>query len=134
MTTLKKTVLLFAIIAFVSCSKGEDNNPATTDFSGKYQGPTTSKVTAGGQTNSGSYDLVLDISKGSNDKEIKILFGNWLTIATLNGNKFTIQPTTFSGAFTTTGNGEFSGNKLIINYTQQSTNQTINYSGTLTKF
>lgn len=134
MTALKKSALLFAIIAFVSCSKGNGNNPSTTDFSGKYQGPTISKVTAGGQTATGSYDLVLDISKGSNDKEIKILFGNWLTVASLNGNKFTIQPTTFSGPITTTGNGEFSGNKLIINYTQNASGETINYSGTLTKF
>ena len=134
MKLFKKLFFLFAIISIASCSKEKTNNSSTTDFSGKYQGPTTSKVTAGGQTGTASYDLVLDISKGSNDQEIKILFGNWLTIATLNGNKFTIQPTTFSGPITTTGNGEFSGNKLIINYTQNMSGQTINYSGTLTKF
>lgn len=134
MKLFKRLFFLFAIISIASCSKEKNNNSSTTDFSGKYQGPTTLKVTGGGQTASIPYDLVLDISKGSNDQEIKILFGNWLTMATLNGNKFTIQSTTFPGQFTTTGNGEFSGNKLIINYTQQSTYQTTNYSGTITKF
>lgn len=81
------------------------------------------------------YNMVLDISKGDNSNEIKILFGSWLTKATLNGNKFTIQETSFPGPITTTGNGEFSGNKLSISYTQKSGNvQTINYSGTLAKF
>ncbi len=79
--------------------------------------------------------MVIDISKGDNSQEIKILFGNWLTKATLNGSKFTIQETTFNG-IVTTGNGEFiSGNKVNISYTQKIGNSsTANYSGTLTKF
>lgn len=133
MRMLTSLFFLFTIITIASCTK-ENNLSSTTDFSGKYHGPTIVKVSSGGQTVSGPYDLILDISKGTNSQEIKILFGNWLTMATLNGNKFTIQPVTFPGAFTTTGSGEFTGTKLIINYNQQTTNETINYSGTITKF
>ena len=134
MNKFKNIILFLSVISFISCSKKNADSSSITDFSGKYQGTTTAKVTASGLTNSGSYDLVLDISKGSTELEIKILFGGWMTIASLDGNKFIIQPTTFSGPITTTGNGEFSGNTLIINYTQIMGTETINYSGTLTKF
>ena len=132
------THLFFSLSLFVltSCSKDNDNNSSTTDYSGKYQGSTSQKVTSPGGTNTQPYDMVIDISKGDNNQEIKILFGNWLTKATLNGTKFTIQETTFIGPIVTTGSGEFiSGNKLNINYTQKVANtSTANYTGTLTKF
>lgn len=89
-----------------------------------------------GGTQTSPYDMVIDISKGDNNQEIKILFGVWLTKATLNGNKFIIQETSFSGPIVTTGNGEFiSGNKVIINYIQKNNSTSgTNYKGTLTKF
>jgi hypothetical protein len=130
--------LLTAIIMLTSCSKDSSNgdNNSATDYSGKYQGSTSQKVTSSGGTVTQAYDMVIDISKGDNIQEIKILFGSWLTKATLNGNKFIIQETTFNGPIVTNGNGEFiSGNKVNINYTQRIANSsTVNYSGTLTKF
>lgn len=135
MFRFKNLFFLTVLILFSACSKKNTNNSLVTDFSGKYEGSTTVKVSVNGQTGSQPYNMVLDISKGDNSNEIKILFGSWLTKATLGGNKFIIQETSFPGPITTTGNGEFSGNKLTISYTQKSGNiQTINYSGTLTKF
>lgn len=87
-----------------------------------------------GSASTQPYDMVVDVSKGDNKNEIKVLFGAWLTPAVLSGNKFTIQQTTFNGPLTTTGHGEFTGDKLIINYIQKAGGQTNTYSGTLTKF
>lgn len=126
-----------SLLYLTSCSKNnESNNSPVTDYSGKYQGSTSQKVTSTGGTNTQPYDMVIDISEGDNNQEIKILFGNWLTKATLNGSKFTIQETTFNGPIVTTGSGEFiTGNKVNINYTQRIANtQTVNYTGTLEKF
>ncbi|MBC7425704.1 MAG: hypothetical protein H7321_04130 [Bacteroidia bacterium] len=78
--------------------------------------------------------MVIDVSNGEKDQEIKILFGGWLTVADLNGTKFIIQPTDFNGIGRVTGSGEFSGNQMIMNYTQTATEQIVNYSGTLSKF
>lgn len=129
------TIVTIALL-FCSCSKNNtsNNNTATIDYTGKYQGPTTAKVTAGGSTTSSPYTMVLDISNGANANEIKILFGSWLTIGTLTGNTFVIQQTTFPGPLVTTGNGSFSGNTMTISYTNTTSSSVVNYSGTLTKF
>ena len=135
--------LFLSLFYLASCSKKDDSNnsnntnsTSTTDYSGKYQGPTSVKVTASGTVSNQPYDMVIDISKGDNNQEIKILFGVWMTKATLNGTKFTIQQTSFNGPIVTTGSGEFvSGNKVTLNYIQNMSGiQTINYTGTLTKF
>jgi hypothetical protein len=134
--------LAISVFYLASCSKSNDSNSttnstnATIDYSGKYQGSTSQKVTAGGISSNQTYDMVIDISKGDNNQEIKILFGVWMTKATLNGTKFTIQETSFNGPIVTTGSGEFvSGNKVTINYTQKMSGiETINYTGTLSKF
>jgi hypothetical protein len=142
MGQITKGILLFlSLIYFTSCTKDNDNNnnnnsnSSALSYFGKYQGSTLQKVTSLGGTNTQPYDMVIDISKGDNNHEIKILFGNWLAKATLNGSKFTIQETTFNGSIVTTGSGEFiSGNRVIINYTQRIANTTTaNYTGTLTK-
>ena len=127
-----------SLIAFIHCSKSNANNSQnqTPDYSGKYHGTVTQKVTSGGSVNTQPYDMTIDISKGDSAQELKILFGSWLTLATLNGTKFTIKQTSFSGPIVTTGSGEFiSATELNITYNQVvGGTGNSNYTGKLTKF
>lgn len=122
-----------------SCSKSNSNDNGSaplSDYSGKYTGPTKLNISSVGVSSTIDYDMVVDVSKGESSNEIKILFGSWLTKATLSGTKFQIQETSFNGPIVTTGSGEFSGNKLTIKYVQKvgtSIIQYNTYTGTLTK-
>lgn len=132
----KCLLITLSLFYLLSCSKDTTDKFPSNDYSGKYHGTTSQKITSSTGTITQPYDMVIDISKGDNDQEIKILFGNWLTKATLVGSQFTIEETTFNGSIVTTGSGEFIGdNKMNIDYTQKIANTTTsNYSGTLTKF
>jgi hypothetical protein len=138
---MKKVILasfvLFSIFTTTSCTKSSDGpdveNPVSVDYSGTYTGTTTANVTAPGVNSSMPYEMVIKVSKGDKPGEIKLLFGAWLTPATVAGTKFTIQQTSFSGPTVTTGSGSFSGNKMTITYIQKISNQTNKYTGTLTK-
>ena len=139
MQTAAKILLLLTIfIYFQSCSKSNTSNSSnqTVDYSGKYHGTVSHKMTSGGSTTTQTYDMTIDISKGDSAQELKILFGSWLTLATQNGTKFTIQQTSFSGPIVTTGSGEFiSATELNINYNQVIGGTGINnLNGKLTKF
>ena len=129
--------LAYFLINLTSCTKPISNISIAADYSGNYQGSVT--LTASNSSNSMSqpYSLVLNISKGSNNGEINILFGNYyLTKAKLTGNKFNIEPTSFSGNMVVSGTGEFiSNSKVNVNYIQNINNMSLaTYSGILTKF
>ena len=136
--SLTGIIILILTFTFLSCSRPRGYDIST--YFGKYRGTTTQKITINGQTTTQPYDMVIDISAGDYPQEIEILLGSWLTRATLNGEKFTIQATFFpafdpSQAIHTSGEGLFMDNKVIIHYIQEAIGfSTTDYSGTLIKF
>jgi hypothetical protein len=135
---MKHTTLLIIIFSlFISCNKTAD----TASYIGKYNGSTVYKQTVNGSVvNTGPYIMTLDVTDGSSSNEIKILFGAWLTKATLNGSSFQIQPTFFDNVtpslrFTITGSGQFNNNKMTIEYIQtfSTANTVVQYNGILDK-
>jgi len=126
-------IYFLILICLISCKKQDTAQITSIDYSGKYQGQVM--VTNSGSNSTFPYDMGIDIYKGNNDTEIKILFGVWLSIATLQGSKFTIQTQTFSGNVIISGNGEFNGTKVTMHYIQGTSlnSLTNSYSGILTK-
>ena len=135
--SLKSIIILILTFTFLSCSRSPRDDIST--YFGKYRGSTIQKMTINGQTTNQTHDMIIDISAGDYPQEIKILFGSWLTKATLDGNKFTIQPTFFSSfdpsqAIATSGEGLFMDDKIIIHYIQEVVAfSTTDYTGTLIK-
>ena len=131
----KILVLILSFALFPGCSKHSsgDTNDAQPDFSGKYQGQVM--VYNYASNASQPYQMVLDVYKGNTDNEIKILFGSWLSTATMDGSKFTIKQQSFGFNQDISGNGAFTGTTMTIRYIQSgSSSHLINqYDGTLTK-
>jgi len=106
------------------------------DYSGKYTGNVTLTTTVLGRSGSQPQQLIIDVSKGDTSNQIKILFGGYLSKASLNGKHFTLQPIS-DNYFRITGYGDFlANNQMSITYIQTAINgsETIQYSGTITKF
>jgi hypothetical protein len=83
---MKKLLFVLPVFAFLlafSCSKSNSSpSQSSADYTGTYVG------------NEGSLAVMMQVFKGSTDNQIKILYGAWSTPASLNGNHFTITPTT----------------------------------------
>lgn len=126
--------LLFASF-FTVCSKDKDSDDPEI-YTGRYIGSVVQEIRAPGVAHTQQYDFVIDVSAGSDNNEINILFGSWVTRARLDGKKFIISETPFSGGIVASGNGEFlAGNRLEIRYRQVIGNvATSTYTGILTKF
>lgn len=117
--TRKILLLIFIIsISLYSCKKDSGSSKTAADYSGKYQGPVIMKVNNGTGIYTLPADMIIDITNGASNTEIKFLFQNKLTIGTLTGSKFVLQGVSFSGPITTSGSGEFSDKKLTIKCTE----------------
>jgi hypothetical protein len=139
---MKKVYFILAIFASIlleSCTRTSVNLSITTTipgYNGNYEGSTTQTTTSNGQSTSQPYDMILNVSNGTNTNQISIQFGNYMTPAVLSGSNFTIQSTSFpSQNIVITGSGSFSGNKMIIDYIQTGSNSdTVRYKGMLVKY
>lgn len=127
---------LFVVnVLICSCSK-DSGTHALTNYSGQYHGTVRKSVSGdAGAVNTQSYEMRIEIYK-TNNREIEILFGSWLTKAVVINKKFTIKKTVVSGPITISGYGIFlDGNKLEISYSQNIADVMVSkYAGTLIKF